>query len=243
MLGRAQGPAPPRWGNDALTEYFEQARRNQFACLVGREAEVADLIAIDGMLLRLLEGAKDPRPFVPMTFLMRSHSAYRAACGSVMSGQLYEAQALLRLCLEHASYGHYIGGDNAMWERWMRRNDSEANRAGVRKEFTANKVRQRLRDADQTVAKAYETLYEQLIDFGAHPNEKGFSMSSNIRRENGDVHIEAVYLHADGLPLRVALRTTAQVGICVLRVGQLIYADRVESLGIDVDLKAIMQRF
>ncbi|MBY5873742.1 hypothetical protein [Rhizobium leguminosarum] len=243
MLGRAQGPAPEFWGEDTLTAYLEQARGNQFACFVGRETEVADLIAIDGMLRLLVEAARNPKPFVPMTFLLRAHSAYRTVCGAVMSGQLYEAQALLRLCLEHASYGHYIGGDNAMWERWMRRNDSDANKAAVRTEFTANKVKKKLQNADPNVATAYETLYEQLIDFGAHPNEKGFSMSSNIRRENGDVHIEAVYLHGDGLPLRSALRTTAQVGICVLRIGQILYAARVKDLGIDTELATIMQRF
>lgn len=130
-----------------------------------------------------------------------------------------------------------------MWERWMRRNDSETHREAVRKEFTANKVKKKLQDADGKVSTAYETLYEQLIDFGAHPNEKGFSMSSTIRRENGEVHIEAVYLHGDGLPLRSALRTTAQVGICVLRIGQTLYPQRFNDLDLDTELQAIMKRF
>ncbi|MBC2806980.1 hypothetical protein C3Y94_028015 [Rhizobium ruizarguesonis] len=243
MGGRKQGPAPDGWGDDTLTEYLENYRNNQFATFVGREAEVADLIAIDGMLKKLVYGAKDPNPFVPMTFLLRAHSAYRSASGAVMAGQLYEAQALLRLCLEHSAYGHYIGGDNAMWERWMRRNDSDANRAAVRQEFTANKVKKKLRDADGKVATAYETLYEQLIDFGAHPNEKGFSMSSTIRKENGDIHIEAVYLHGDGLAMRSALRTTAQVGICVLRIGKTLYPQRFKDLDLEIELQAIMKRF
>ncbi|WP_327211858.1 hypothetical protein U8Q06_12550 [Rhizobium beringeri] len=243
MNGRAQGPKPEGWGDDSLTAYLEDFRNNQFATFVGREAEVADLIAIDGMVKKLVYGAKDPSPFVPMTFLLRAHSAFRSASGAIMAGQLYEAQAVLRLCLEHSAYGHYIGGDNAMWERWMRRNDSDANRAAVRQEFTSNKVKTKLQNADPKIATAYETLYEQLIDFGAHPNERGFSMSSSIRRENGDVHIEAVYLHEDGLALRSALRTTAQVGICILRIGEILYPQRLKDLGIDVDLQTIMQRF
>ena len=243
MGGRKQGPAPEHWGNDNLTEYLENYRNNQFATFVGRRAEVGDLIAIDEMLETLVYGAKDPKPFVPMTFLLRAHSAYRSAAGAMMAGQLYEAQALLRLCLEHSAYGHYIGGDNAMWERWMRRHDSEAHREAVRKEFTATKVIKKLQGADAKAAKAYETLYEQLIDLGAHPNEKGFSMSSTIRRENGDVHIDAVYLHGDGLALRSALRTTAQVGICVLRIGEILYPQRFKDLGIDVELGPIKRRF
>lgn len=243
MLGKKQKLAPEGWGDDTLTSYLEDYRNNQFATFVGKEAELGDLMAIDGMLTKLLLNARDPKPFVPMTFLLRSHSAYRAAAGAAMAGQLFEAQALLRLCLEHAAYGHYIGGDNALWERWMRRHDSEDHRKAVRKEFTAAKVEKKLQAADASLATAYKTLYERLIDFGAHPNEKGFSMSSNIRRENGDVHIEAIYLHSDGLPLDLALKTTAQVGIAVLRIGRIIYPSRFRDLGLDTDLDGIKRRY
>ncbi len=243
MIGKKQKRAPAGWGDDTLTSYLEDYRNNHFATFVGKQDEVGDLTAIDGMLKKLLEGARDPKPFVPMTFLLRSHSAYRAAAGAVMAGQLFEAQALLRLCLEHAAYGHYIGVDNAMWERWMRRHDSDAHRKAVRNEFTGAKVEKKLEAADPSVAKAYKTLYERLIDFGAHPNEKGFSMSSNIRREHGDVHIEAIYLHGDGLPLNLALKTTAQVGIAALRIGDLLYPQRFRDLGLDLGLATIMKRY
>jgi hypothetical protein len=181
---------------------------------------------------------------IPVTFLLRAHSAYRSAAGTVMGGQLYEAQALLRLCLEHAAYGHYIGGDTALWERWMRRNESEKNQEAVRKEFSANKVKRKLQSASAKIGTAYETLYERLIDFGAHPNEQGFSMSSAIRRQpNGDVHLDTLYLQGDGVPLDHALKTTAQVGICVLRVAQLLYPDRFSTLGLDFELSTIMKRY
>ncbi|MBB4232656.1 hypothetical protein [Rhizobium mongolense] len=111
------------------------------------------------------------------------------------------------------------------------------------RKYLAKRAVPHMQDADGKVSTAYETLYEQLIDFGAHPNEKGFSMSSTIRRENGEVHIEAVYLHGDGLPLRSALRTTAQVGICVLRIGQTLYPQRFNDLDLDTELQAIMKRF
>ena len=125
----------------------------------------------------------------------------------------------------------------------MRRHDSDDHRKAVRKEFTAAKVEKKLQAADPSLSKAYETLYECLIDFGAHPNEKGFSMSSNIRRENGDVHIEAIYLHSDGLPLDLALKTTAQVGIAALRIGQILYPQRFKDLGLDLELATIMERY
>ena len=126
----------------------------------------------------------------------------------------------------------------------MGRNDSENNKEAVRKEFSANKVKRHLQSANAKVRTAYEALYERLIDFGAHPNEKGFSMSSAIRRQpNGDIQLDTVYLHGDGMPLNLALRTAAQVGICVLRIGQILYPQRCNDLGLDTELDAIMQRF
>lgn len=201
MIGNKQGPAPEGWGDDSLTAYLEEYRGNQFATFVGKPREVADLIALDGMFKRLLEGAVNPKPMIPMTFLLRAHSAYRSAAGAVMTGQLYEAQAMLRLCLEHASYGHYIGGDADLWKRWMARNESDKNKEAVRKEFSAGRVKRKLQSIDVNTGTAYETLYERLIDFGAHPNEQGVSMSSAIRRQpNGDIHLDTVYLHGQACP-------------------------------------------
>ena len=86
MIRTRQKRAPEGWGDDTLTSYLEDYRNNQFATFVGKEAEVGDLTSIDGMLTKLLLNARDPKPFVPMTFLLRSHSAYRAAAGAVMAG-------------------------------------------------------------------------------------------------------------------------------------------------------------
>ena len=115
---------PPGWGTDPLTQYLDDARGNQFATFDNKRRAVADLIAIDRLLLKLLHSAVNPDPKIPMFFLQRAHAAYRAATSAVMAGQLYEAQALLRLCLEHAGYGHFIGGDVKKWERWRCRTDS-----------------------------------------------------------------------------------------------------------------------
>ena len=117
--------APPGWGQDALTDYLSSYRSNQFATFANKGQSMTDLIQIDGLFHRFLVGAINPRPFYPMTFMLRAHSAYRAGVGAVMAGQLYESQALLRLCLEHAAYGFYIGADKDRMERWLRRGDSD----------------------------------------------------------------------------------------------------------------------
>ncbi len=242
MSSRPTTP-PPGWGNDTLTAYLDEFRGNQFATFHNKRQEMADLIALDGLFERLLKGAKDPDPQMPMAFLLRAHAAYRVAVSSVMGGQLYEAQALLRLALEHASYGFFIGGDTARWTRWMKRNDDEKSRKVVRDEFTAGAIRRAITKADAKIGGHFEFLYERLIDFGAHPNEQGFSMSTKLKEEPGQTHILSIYLHEDGIPLDFALKNTAQIAICSLQIAYLIYPTRMELQQIRHDLDEITTRY
>jgi hypothetical protein len=243
-MKKPEKPTPNGWGDDSLTAYFDVFRGNQYATFVNKRTAVADLIRIDGLFRRFLHDAKNPRPFMPMGFFLRAHSAYRAAAGAVMAGQLYEAQTQLRLCLEHGAYGFYIGADEERWKLWMARNDSAAAKQAVRNEFTHRKIKAHISTtASQKVGDQFETLYERLIDFGAHPNEQGFSMSSTIRKADGNVYFDTLYLHDDGLPLDVSLKTTGQVGLWVLHVAQFVYSAKFQLLGIRDELQEIRKRY
>ena len=237
-------PTPPGWGNDPLTRYLDDARGNQFATFANKRSEVIDLIAIDGMFRKLLDGALNPRPFVPMTFLLRAHSAYLSAVGAVMAGQAYEAQALLRVCLEQGAYAHYIGDDKTRYELWMNRHDSPAAMKAVRDEFTHGKVSRQITDADAKLGGIYKTLYDRTIDYGAHPNEMGTSLSSKtVDMEDGGKQFLTIYLHGEGLLLDYGLKSAAQVGLWVLRIAQAIYPARVQAVGIQYQLADMFKRF
>lgn len=237
-------PTPPGWGNDPLTRYLDDARGSQFATFANKRSEVIDLIAIDGMFRKLLEGAVNPRPFVPMGFLLRAHSAYLSAVGAVMAGQAYEAQALFRICLEQGAYAHYIGHDKSRYELWMNRHDSPAAIKAVRDEFTHGKVSRHITDADAKLGGIYKTLYDRTIDYGAHPNEMGTSLSSKtLDMEDGGKQFLTIYLHGEGLLLDYSLKATAQVGHCVLRIARLIYPTRMQAVGISHQLDYMCKRF
>lgn len=235
---------PQGWGADTLTEYLEVYRANQFATFVNKQAAMADLIEIDGMFNRFLNGAINPRPLYPMGFMLRAHSAFRAGVGAVIAGQLFESQALLRLCLEHAAYGFYIGADTDRMERWLRRGDSDDHRKAVRKEFHNKKIRACIASSSLVMCKHFDHLYNQLIEFGAHPNEMGYSLNTTMQRNDaGDIAIETVYLQADGMQLNHGLKVAGQVGLWALHLMQLLYRERFELLGIRADLEDVRRRF
>jgi len=109
MANIIHSAAPDGWGRDPLTEYLDAFRANQLATFANKRSAIVDLTTIDKMFRTLIDGAMNPKPFLPMSFLQRAHSAFLAAAGAVMAGQIYEAQALLRVCLEQGAYAFYIG--------------------------------------------------------------------------------------------------------------------------------------
>lgn len=237
---------PFGWGDDSLTQYLDNCRGNQWATFANKRSEVIDLITIDGMFRKLVGDAVNPRPFLPANFLLRSHSAYLAACGTVMAGQLHDTWALLRVCLEQGGYAHYVGADDERWARWMARHDarSRTQQDKWKDEFTHGKVSRNIMAAHAGLGEVYNVLYDRTIDYGAHPNERGTSVAMTVEEtEDAGLRFNAVYLHGHGLLQDFVLKTTAQVGICVLRIAQVIYPLRSQATGVQFQLETIARRF
>lgn len=237
-------PPPPGWGQDLFTQFLDTARRNQFATFVNKNSEVNDLIFLDVMLTKLRADPVKPNLFAPMSFLLRAHSAYRAAVGAVCAGQIYEAQALLRNCLEHAAYAHYVADDPTRYERWLNRHESANTKKSVRIEFMLKKIVDVLTVASEELGSIFSKLYDHTIDYGAHPNERGVSLNSElVMKEGNERHFSAIFLHGNGPALDLGLKNAAQVGLLVLSVAALIDPARVQRLSIDQDLAKMLRRF
>ena len=76
-----------------------------------------------------------------------------------------------------------------------------------------------------------ELLYERTIDHGAHPNERALMQMLQIAEKAEHVEFKAIYLEGDSDQLRLALKTTAQVGVCTLSLFRSIYRERFDILG------------
>lgn len=230
--------APKLWAKDRLTEYIENCRTNQFATFANKAAFKL-LLEIDDCFFKVLDKPINPRPWFPFQFIHRSHSSWRSACGMVMAGQVQEANAMLRLSLETAAYGYYISTDNSNAEAWIKRNDGVTELRDFKKKFQHVTIKQKIiGDADK-LGRIFEQLYERTIDYGAHPNERGFSLNSSISEGADAIEFLQIYLQGDGLPLDFALKSTAQIGVWNLGIFQLVYPQKWELLG----LKAKLEEF
>ncbi len=234
---------PPGWKGEALTEFFDLARSNQFGTFHNKPRVVHDICRLDRAFAAALFEWRDPPDLCVALLFARGHAAYRAAASLTLATQCAEAPALLRLCLECAGYAALLHDDAGLAETWLRRDDSQDDKKAVRRAFTSQSIETAIKQRDAHHAEVFRSLYETLIDFGAHPNEKMVSSNLQIAHGTGEARINIDYLQADGPTLDVTLKWLVQVGIWALHAFALLYPARAAAANLQTELTDIKQRY
>ena len=218
---------------------MDAAQKNRFANFV-RKAMSSRIIEIDRCFQTVAEHLTDidDHELVPALMVIRSHAAYRAACEHAMAGQVAETFPMIRVCLEYAGYGLHVDRNHGLAQTFLSREDSQDAQNAVRRSFRIRKIRQTIENANQDVGQVFHRLYESSIGLGAHPNELSLSGSLGLGAP-GSVHSK--YLHADGPALDLALKSSAETGVCALDVLREVFKQRFALLGVSADLDALRQ--
>lgn len=228
-------PLPDEWGRDELTHLMERAYRNRVATFANKP-EFQRLIGINECFRLASSDWTNPTNQVAALLLIRSHAAFFSAAESAAASMLPEVFLKARSCLEHAAYALLIKSTPSLEEVWLRRHDSDAAKAKVRNSFTQSALKGAIRAKDGHAATVFERLYEEAIDFGGHPNERGITGSLKISQTEDGREVQQVWLHGDGPQLDMALRSTARAGICALTILQNVFPERFELLGVNVGI-------
>ena len=139
-------PEPPRgWGADDVTAFLDNTRLNSFATYANLRPDYAKLAEVDSVFRKLIANLINTKDWFAAFFLLRAHSALLAASHLAMSGQVAEAYASQRLCLENGLYGLYMSRNPASRETWLQRHDSDQAKQRVRSEFTLRNLLDTLR--------------------------------------------------------------------------------------------------
>lgn len=223
---------PPRWGEDSLSDFLETAYQNRWATFHNKKSSFAKLSGIDECFMRIAKDWLNPKNILTPHFLIRSHAAFRAACEHSMAGQIADSFPQQRACLEYAAYALHIDKNEGLAEIWLQRHDSKSAFDSVIREFKPWKIQETLKNSNRHIAKIFEHLYQQSIDFGAHPNERAISGSLSITDYEGGKRFQQTYLHDDDLSLSHGVTMTARVGICALEILQCAFQARFELLGV-----------
>ena len=208
---------PPGWGDDELSAFLDKARHNQFGTFHKKKLAWGLISEVDACFYKLGSNLSNPKDLLSPFLFMRSHSAWRAACGTAMSGQVVETNALLRSALEFAAYGLYIDLTPDMRQVWFDRNNSGSAKKLMRNKFKQGTINAAIKARAPRLAEIFETLYELTIDQGAHPNQSGVMGSTKIYDiEDGGKRFDQVYLHGDSVALAATLKVLVETGICCL---------------------------
>lgn len=185
----------------------------------------------------------ESKDYFPGVFAIKAHCSYRVAAHLVLNTQLYEAYMVLRGCLEAALYRFHFWRNPDKASIWFERHHDDESLRKVRREFQIRTLIDDFRSHDQKTGQAFDTLYNRTIDYGAHPNVYALMTSLNLKSEAKTHTFEVKYFNSDRIPMDLALKTTPQVGLTVLRVFENIFSTRFELLGINKEVEKLCRRF
>jgi hypothetical protein len=227
-------PAPPGWGQDRLSSFWEAGRNNQFGTFVTKRPIFAKLVGIDNAFHAVSEKWSNPKDPVAALLFLRCHSAFKTASGLAAAGQVAEAYVMHRSMLEYAGYALHINRNPGLAKVWLDRHEDEAKMEASRRAFSHNKVQKTISAVNQHAGKRFEALYQWTIDSGAHPNERSVTANLKMTREtDGKRIMQAVFQHGDGPVIDLALRRTAQCGVCSLEILQGVFNALFELVGVN----------
>lgn len=221
---------PPDWGEESLTQFLDDVRRNHFATFHQQRVIVQDVSKIDQALAGVLQNQTADEGELPgLLMFQRSHGAYRAAASVTFATQCAEAPCVLRLALECAGYAALLVDDQRLAELWLRREESPESKRAVRDAFTPTKTQNAIAQRDRDHAALFRRLYDELIDFGAHPNPNMVLGSLTMTRTEQNTRVSSAYLPGGGPLLDMMLRRLVQVGIWLLRLFALLFPARAKA--------------
>jgi hypothetical protein len=233
---------PPPWGNDSLSEFFRLADYNARVTAANYPAVFELLRHVDAAFKRAEDAVERDSGWVrlvPRFLLVRTHSSFLAAVRAGMSGQLSEAFALLRGAIEQSWYALHMAKDpsgDTRIEVWLRRNHDEQATGRCKAEFTVRNVRTTHEGLDPGAASQLHSIYESLIDYGAHPNQMGVLTGVTQQECAKQIDYKVGILYPAEVSVMVTLRLAVAVAIGSLKIFQLIYPERFVLMSLDADI-------
>lgn len=233
--GRTQ---PAAWGRDSLSAYLDALHANRLATFANWPEVYRRLSDIDGCFATIVgDGwripARNDHHHVPALLLIRATGSFRASCEAALAGQGVETFIMIRALLEAAGYALHISRNTDLAEVWLRRHDDPDAAKRMKTAFTLSQIRSSIAAVDRTGAERFRRLYDDSIDFGAHPNERAITGNMTMTRlDPSSVRVEHVLMHEPGLQFDYGLLSVARAGVCALEILQGVFAPRFELLGV-----------
>ena len=223
---------PPGWCTDELSCFIDLAQNNELATYANKRKAYAVLRKIDDIYQSLPDNLVNTKQIIPALLFLRAHSAYRASCRLSMCGEIPESFVMSRSCIEYALYAFHINLKPDAGAIWANRHNNDAARKKCRSEFLFKSVLDSLASNNSQLGKFVGDLYETLIDYGGHPNEKAVSAALQVLETDAGFNLKQLYLIGDSPALEHGLLNSARAGLCSLLILEMVWPERFAILGI-----------
>ncbi|MEY9161632.1 hypothetical protein [Bradyrhizobium japonicum] len=194
---------------DDLLKYLELVASNQKVNARNFQYGFSILRRINICFSTAGQHLTNPKPLIAGLLFLRAQSAYKAAVGMSLAGQVPESFQMARGCLECAGYSLLMFNDTALADLYMNRHTSADDLKRQKSAFQISKVRENIKSFDERLAEIFHENYERSIDFGRHPNLHSTMSAITMDgvSETGSFTVEA--LSTDPKVLAHAMRNAA----------------------------------
>jgi len=182
-------------GHRTLSEYFDAAMTSAKNIRESGADGLAFLEHVHGCFRDICDKSFNGMPAFAAALSFHSHSMFLAAALTTISGHAAAAYPIVRACLESALYCLHIAKNPDLAKVWAERNDSWTARKACRDAFTAGRVLATALEANPALGKIVRDTYDELIDYGAHPNAIGVFKNFTVSEVEAGIQVEVHYLH------------------------------------------------
>ena len=224
---------------DELTQFLERVHSNQKAHIAKFPDAYRLIKRVNDCLSVAGKNLINPNPVMTGSLLLRSQYAYKAAAGMALSGQVVEAFAMMRLCLEYAGYALAIFNEPTLQDVFMGRHVSADGMKAMKGRFKIGEIRTVIAGFDTKLAEIFDDLYQRAIDFGGHPNPHAAMSATQLGQEGNHITLTTLALTTDPKVLMHTMKSVTQVGLAALFVFQHIFKAKFELLGIRTEMDAL----
>lgn len=147
---------------------------------------------------------------------------FSAAVDVGLSGQCTPCFALQRGCIESVVYAHAIMQNPALGTIWLRRDGPPEDKQNFDRKFKIGTLLDGLPETGAVPRETMWRMYKTTIGYGAHPNPNGALLGAEAGEDDERIWVSKAFFMS-GLPLQLALRSTAEVGYAMVCLEDLMF--------------------
>ena len=222
--------------------FMSACENNQRSCSARFPWYRQRLEGIHDAYCALFDGLTNTKDWAIGIFALRAHSAYLAAARLALSSQTVEAYVMARACLEASVYGVFLHHHREHILVWRDRDLDDASRRRFHEVFKIGPMKAFLSSIDRMTGERVSKLYDQAIDFGAHPNPLGVLSTMETQDDGaGVIGIENHYLTSKEDLIRPALLTVCRSGLVAFEAFRNVFGHRMALLGLEDRIRALRE--